>query len=44
MSFLLLGMLGTVRNIVAQADGLIGKGRLEKILQTIGIRRPAPGV
>ncbi|HNV03542.1 MAG TPA: DUF1232 domain-containing protein [Vicinamibacterales bacterium] len=37
-------LLGTVRNIVAQADGLIGKGRLEKILQTIGIRRPAPGV
>lgn len=37
-------LLGTVRNIVAQADGLIGKGRIEKILQTIGIRRPAPGV
>lgn len=37
-------LLGTVQKILAQADQLIGKGRLEKILETIGIRKPAPGV
>lgn len=35
-------LLGTVQKILAQADQLIGKGRLEKILETIGIRKPAP--
>ncbi len=37
-------LLGTVQKILAQADQLIGKGRLEKILEAIGIRKPAPGV
>ncbi len=35
-------LLRTVQKILAQADQLIGKGRLEKILETIGIRKPAP--
>jgi uncharacterized membrane protein YkvA (DUF1232 family) len=35
-------LLGTIQKILAQADQLIGKGRLEKILETIGIRKPAP--
>ena len=35
-------LLGTIQRVLAQADQLIGKGRLEKILKTIGIRKPAP--
>jgi len=35
-------LLGTIQRVLAQADQLIGKGRLEKILATIGIRKPAP--
>ena len=37
-------LLGTIQKVLAQADQLIGKGRLEKILEAIGIRKPAPGV
>jgi uncharacterized membrane protein YkvA (DUF1232 family) len=35
-------LLGTIQRVLAQADQLIGKGRLQKILETIGIRKPAP--
>ena len=34
----------TVEKVLAQADQLIGMGRLEKILAAIGIRKPQPGV
>jgi uncharacterized membrane protein YkvA (DUF1232 family) len=37
-------LLATVQRVLAQADDLVGKGRLEKILAGIGIRKPAPGV
>jgi uncharacterized membrane protein YkvA (DUF1232 family) len=37
-------LLATVQKVLAQADDLVGKGRLEKILAGIGIRKPAPGV
>ena len=36
-------LLATMRKILAQADGFVGKGRLDKILEAIGIRRPATG-
>lgn len=35
-------LLGTVQKVLAQADQLIGKARLEKILEKIGITKPAP--
>ena len=35
-------LLGTIQKVLAQADQLIGKARLEKILETIGLRKPAP--
>ena len=35
-------LLTELRNILGQADQLIGKGRLEKIPDALGIRRPAP--
>ena len=37
-------LLETIQKVLAQADQLIGKGRLEKILEMIGIRKPAPSV
>jgi uncharacterized membrane protein YkvA (DUF1232 family) len=37
-------LLDTIQKVLAQADQLIGKGRLEKILAAIGIRKPAPSV
>jgi uncharacterized membrane protein YkvA (DUF1232 family) len=37
-------LLATVEKVLAQADQLIGMGRLEKILAGIGVRKPAPGV
>jgi uncharacterized membrane protein YkvA (DUF1232 family) len=37
-------LLATVQKVLAQADDLVGKGRLDKILAGIGIRKPAPGV
>ena len=37
-------LLATVEKVLAQADQLIGMGRLEKILAAIGIRKPQPGV
>jgi uncharacterized membrane protein YkvA (DUF1232 family) len=36
-------LLGSMRKILSQADQLVGAGRLEKILSTLGIRRPAAG-
>jgi uncharacterized membrane protein YkvA (DUF1232 family) len=36
-------LLAKVREILGQADQLIGKGRLDKILEALGIRRPATG-
>jgi uncharacterized membrane protein YkvA (DUF1232 family) len=35
-------LLGTIQRVLAQADQLVGKGRLDKILEMIGIRKPAP--
>jgi uncharacterized membrane protein YkvA (DUF1232 family) len=35
-------LLATIQRVLAQADDLVGKSRLEKILAAIGIRRPAP--
>lgn len=35
-------LLETIQKVLAQADQLIGKSRLEKILAGIGIRRPEP--
>ena len=32
-------LLDTIQKVLAQADQLIGKARLEKILETIGIRK-----
>jgi uncharacterized membrane protein YkvA (DUF1232 family) len=37
-------LLATLQKVLAQADQLIGKGRLEKILAAIGIRKPQPAV
>lgn len=37
-------LLETIQKVLAQADQLIGKARLEKILAGIGIRRPEPTV
>ena len=37
-------LLATVEKVLAQADQLIGMGRLEKILAGLGIRKPQPGV
>jgi hypothetical protein len=34
-------LLDTIQKVLAQADQLIGKSRLEKILEAIGIRMPA---
>ena len=36
-------LLETIRKVLAQADDLVGAGRLEKILAALGIRRPAAG-
>jgi uncharacterized membrane protein YkvA (DUF1232 family) len=36
-------LLETVRKVLAQADQLIGRGRLEQILDFLGIHRPTPG-
>jgi len=33
-------LLETIQKVLAQADQLMGKGRLEKILAAIGIRKP----
>jgi hypothetical protein len=33
-------LLATVEKVLAQADQLIGKGRLDKILEAIGVRKP----
>jgi uncharacterized membrane protein YkvA (DUF1232 family) len=35
-------LLATIQRVLVQADDLVGKGRLEKILAGIGIRKPAP--
>ena len=37
-------LLATVEKVLAQADQLIGKGRLDKILEAIGVRKPQPAV
>jgi len=37
-------LLETIRKVLAQADQLVGAGRLEKILAGLGIRTPQPGV
>ena len=37
-------LLGTIQKVLAQADQLVGAGRLEKILAGLGIRKPQPGV
>jgi uncharacterized membrane protein YkvA (DUF1232 family) len=37
-------LLDTVQRVLAQADDLVGKSRIEKILAAIGIRKPQPGV
>jgi uncharacterized membrane protein YkvA (DUF1232 family) len=37
-------LLDTVQRVLAQADDLVGKSRIEKILAGIGIRKPQPGV
>ena len=36
-------LLATIQKFLGQADGLVGKGRLDKILEALGIRRPATG-
>ena len=36
-------LLETLQKVLAQADDLVGAGRLEKILAALGIRRPAAG-
>jgi uncharacterized membrane protein YkvA (DUF1232 family) len=35
-------LLATIEKVLAQGDQLVGKGRLEKILEAIGLRRPQP--
>ena len=37
-------LLTTIQKVLAQADGIMGKGRLDKILAGLGIRKPQPGV
>ena len=37
-------LLATIQKVLARADELVGKARLEKILEVIGIRKPAAGV
>jgi uncharacterized membrane protein YkvA (DUF1232 family) len=37
-------LLATIQRVLGQADDLVGKSRLEKILAAIGVRKPAPGV
>jgi uncharacterized membrane protein YkvA (DUF1232 family) len=37
-------LLATIQKVLAQADDLVGKGRLERILAGLGVRRPQPGV
>jgi uncharacterized membrane protein YkvA (DUF1232 family) len=37
-------LLATIQKVLGQADDLLGKGRLEKILTGLGIRKPQPGV
>ena len=37
-------LLDTVQRVLAQADDLVGKSRIEKILAAIGIRKPQPRV
>lgn len=37
-------LLSTIQKVLGQADQLIGKGRLEKILAGLGILKPQPGV
>jgi uncharacterized membrane protein YkvA (DUF1232 family) len=36
-------LLASMQKILAQADNLVGAGRLDKILAALGIRRPAAG-
>ena len=36
-------LLASIQKVLAQADDLVGAGRLEKILAGLGIRRPAAG-
>jgi hypothetical protein len=36
-------LLATIQKVLAQADDLVGAGRLEKMLSALGIRRPAAG-
>ena len=33
-------LLATIQKVLAQADELIGKGRLDRILAGLGIRKP----
>ena len=35
-------LLATIQRVLGQADDLVGKGRLEKILAGVGISRPSP--
>jgi len=35
-------LLATIQRVLAQADQLVGKSRLEKILAGVGISRPSP--
>ena len=35
-------LLQTVRKFLGEADQMIGKGRIEKLLDYLGIRRPGP--
>jgi uncharacterized membrane protein YkvA (DUF1232 family) len=37
-------LLATIQKVLGQADDLLGKGRLEKILAGLGIRKPQTGV
>ena len=37
-------LLATMQKVLGQADELLGKGRLDKILEAIGVRKPQPGV
>jgi uncharacterized membrane protein YkvA (DUF1232 family) len=36
-------LLTTIQKVLGQADDLMGKGRLDKILSALGIRKPQPG-
>ena len=33
-------LLATIQNVLGQADDLVGKGRLDRILAGLGIRKP----